>query len=148
MGKKLKLWTSMVLGASFSVGTGFWFAGCKKSEDEIKSENEIRKILEFEAKIDLSDNQGFTLDYDSKDDKYLLTFGSSNIENKSGEVIKDEITYSVDEDTFYNFKKNYSVEESQKEIYMVYELAIMYDPVKVISKNKEVLNKFKNDFVM
>ena len=49
----------------------------------------------------------------------------------------DEITYSVDKDFYYNFKEEYSITETQKEVDLIKELTTKYDPIKVIEDNVE-----------
>ena len=162
--KKLKDFAKVALITTASISAGFWFSACKddvRSEEEKKYENEIRKILELDAKIDIDEffiNEfGFNFSHEITDkQEYLLSFDSRSGVGKGGDAIRYKVTYSVDENTFYDFKYNYSVQESQKEVDMVYELASLYDPINVVSPtrnidtNKEIKNAklMEDDFVM
>ena len=136
-----------------TVGIAFTAAGCsKKSEEEKNAENEIRKLLQYDANINISkefvDNYGFKLEKSAKPGEYLLTFKTSKYYS-AGRTAKlkdyDIITYSVDKDFYYNFCENYSTSETQKEVDLVTELTLTYDPVKVIEAGEEIENNLENN---
>ena len=136
-----------------SVGIGFSaLAGCSngKSEEELNCENEIRKLLEYDANININKNyvetSGFKMNYVvTESNGYLIKFTTSkyvSVGRFVSQVDCDAITYSVDKDFYYNFKNEYSSNETQKEVDMVTELTTTYDPVEIIAdgKQKEIIN--------
>ena len=149
--KRSKGLIALMLAAS--VGIGFSaLAGCskEKSEEELNCENEIRKLLEYDANINIDKNNvqdfGFKMSYYVTDNKeYLIKFVTSKVMNAVYYLSTtdcDVITYSVDKDFYYNFKNEYSSNETQKEVDMVTELTTIYDPVEIIEngKEKEIIN--------
>ena len=142
--KGKKLIEVMALAA---VGIAFTTAGCSatKSEDELNSENEIRKLLQYDADININkeyvDNYGFKLEKSAKPGEYLLTFKTSKYYSAGRTAILkdyDEITYSVDKDFYYFFSENYNTVESKKEVDLVTELTMTYNPIKVVEAGKEI----------
>ena len=121
-------------------------SGCtEKSEEEKTNENEIRKLLQYDANINISkdivENRGFKLNKEIEDSKYMLTFKTSIYKSAGRTAVLvdyDEITYSVDKDFYYDFCENYSTTETKKEVDMVTELTFNYDPIKVIEAGQEI----------
>lgn len=144
MGSGKKLITLMIAA---SVGIGFSMAGCasSKTEEEKNAENEIRKLLQYDANININkefvDNYGFKLEKSAKPGEYLLTFKTSKYYSAGRTAILkdyDIITYSVDKDFYYNFCENYSTSETQKEVDLVTELTLTYNPIKVVEAGEEI----------
>ena len=144
MGTGRKLITLMIAS---SVGLGFSMVGCSnpKSEEEKNAENEIRKLLQYDANINISkeivENNGFKLDKEIEGNSYLLSFRTTIYRSAGRTAIlvdHDIITYSVDKDTYYDFCENYNTTETTNEVNMVTELTLTYNPVKVIEAGKEV----------
>lgn len=134
MGKSRRLITLM-LATSVGIGITAGLSGCSESEEEMKAEEQIRQLLEYDA--DIVGYPDSTISFNTKieNGEYLITF---NLKNSYSST--DKITYSVDKDFFYEFKNNYNVVETSKEVNMVNELVETYDPVVVVSKNKEIKN--------
>ena len=134
MGKSRRLITLM-LATSVSIGITAGLSGCSESEEEKLAEEQIRQLLEYDA--DIVGYPDSTISFNTKieNGEYLITF---NLKNSYSST--DKITYSVDKDFFYEFKNNYNVVETSKEVNMVNELVETYDPVVVVSKNKEIKN--------
>lgn len=103
----------------------------QKSNEEKRCEEEIRKLLEYDAGIDIDNSAwggGFgRIDLRAKDNEYLIIFTSKTTSAKSQKVI-----YSVDKDFYYYFKHNYSTVETDKEITFITELTLDYDPIEVV----------------
>lgn len=131
---------TLMLAASIGVGVAT-MAGCNdKREEEINSENEIRKMLQYDANINIGKNdveyRGFKFDFKiSETGGYLIII--SNLHTEGYNKFTDEITYSVDKDFYYNFKEEYSTKETQKEVDLIKELTTKYDPIKVVEDNVE-----------
>ena len=140
----------IIIAASLGIAVSATAVGCaEKTEEEKNYENEIRKLLQYDANINIDkenvDNYGFKLEKSAKSGEYLLTFKTSKHYPAGHMLILndcDVITYSVDKDTYYDFSENYSITETKKELDMVTELTYTYDPIKVIENGKEIdLNK-------
>lgn len=142
MGKSRRLITLM-LATSVGIGITAGLSGCSKSEEEMKAEDQIRQLLEYDANINIEkdyvDQWGFEIITEIKNQEYLITFKTKQYISRVF-MESDTITYSVDKDTYYDFRNNYKVVETSDEVNMVYELTLSYDPVVVISKNEEVKN--------
>lgn len=117
----------------------------EKTEEEKNSENEIRKLLQYDANINIDKyivlDNGFKLDKEIEGDKYLLSFRTTKYRSAGRTAIlvdHDIVTYSVDKNTYYDFSENYSTTETQKEVDMVRELTFSYNPIKVITAGNEV----------
>ena len=136
---------SLMLAASIGVGAAT-MTGCNdKTEEEINSENEIRKILQYDANINIDrkevEDRELYIDFNiSENNEFLIKFHTEKaiaVGSIIHYVMNDEITYSVDKDFYYNFKEKYSTKETQKEIDLIKELTTKYDPIKVIDDNVE-----------
>jgi len=136
-----------------TVGIAFTATGCSltKSEEEKNAENEIRKLLQYDANINISkeivENNGFKLDKEIEGNSYLLSFRTTIYRSAGRTAIlvdHDIITYSVDKNTYYDFCENYNTTETTNEVNMVTELTLTYDPVKVIEAGKEIENNLEN----
>lgn len=136
---------SLMLAASIGVGAAT-MTGCNdKREEEINSENEIRKILQYDANINIDrkevEDRELYIDFNiSENNEFLIKFHTEKaiaVGSIIHYVMNDEITYSVDKDFYYNFKEKYSTKETQKEIDLIKELTTKYDPIKVIDDNVE-----------
>ena len=136
---------TLMLAASIGVGVAT-MAGCNdKREEEINSENEIRKMLQYDANINIDSlnvkNFGLYVETNITENNEFII----NIKTKKtywvGTMLNyrdcDIITYSVDKDFYYNFKEEYSTKETQKEVDLIKELTTKYDPIKVIDDNVE-----------
>jgi len=142
--KKGKSLITLMLATSFGLGFTAMAAGCSgKSEDELRCENEIRKMLEYDANIDISkatvENYGFSIEYNiPNNNEYIIKIKTK----RNYAYHPDIITYSVDKDFFYNFKNEYSTTESQKEVDLIKALTTIYDPVAVIEdgEEKDIIN--------
>ena len=121
-------------------------SACKnKSEDELKCENEIRQLLQYDANINIDkaivESNGFKLEKEVIGKEFLLSFVTSQYYACGRVAVKkdyDIITYSVDKDTYYYFCENYNTVETQKEVDMIIELTTMYNPVKVVEAGQEI----------
>ena len=136
---------SLMLAASIGVGAAT-MTGCNdKREEEINSENEIRKILQYDANINIDrkevEDRELYIDFNiSENNEFLIKFHTEKaiaVGRIIHYVMNDEITYSVDKDFYYNFKEKYSTKETQKEIDLIKELTTKYNPIKVIDDNVE-----------
>ena len=116
--------------------------GCSDGRDsaELDSENDIREMLEYDANTNLSKENvkkhGFIVEYKIVNEKFYITFITHEVEysyRNSKLVDTAKVTYEVDKDTYYNFKNNYTTEESEKEIELVKDLTVKFDPVEVIN---------------
>lgn len=121
-------------------------AGCSdvKSGAEKNCENEIRKLLEYDANIVISKNRvegyGFDLGYEiNNPNEYLIIFRTKKYAGRAPAETCDKITYSVDKDFFYDFKNSYSEVEGQNEVDLVTSLTSTYDPIEVITNSENIL---------
>jgi len=127
---------SLMLAASISVGAAT-MAGCGdvKTKEELNCENEIRKMLQYDANInirkDLIDTHGFHMFFKIEENsRFLIAIRYYFASGVLGNTYQ-EITYSVDKDFYYNFKEEYSTKETQKDVDLIKELTTKYDPIKV-----------------
>ena len=124
--------------------------GCSDGRDsvELKNEDEIREMLEYDANTNLSKvdvkNHGFGVDYTINNDKFYITFKTYTIQNY-GKYIATEadakIKYEVDKDTYYDFKNNYNLDEKSEDVERVKVLVEKYDPVEVINPTMNNIEK-------
>ncbi len=136
---------SLMLAASIGVGAAT-MTGCNdKREEEINSENEIRKILQYDANINIDrkevEDRELYVDFNiSENNKFLIKFHTKkaiSVGKMIHYVMNDEITYCVDKDFYYYFKEEYSTKETPKEVDLIKELTTKYDPIKVVDDNVE-----------
>ena len=135
---------ALMLGATM-VATALTGCGKGKSQDEIRNENEIRELLEYEANINISkydiQNNGFKIEYKIENEKFYVTFISQRVKS-AGRVSYHEdvvrITYQIDKETYYDLKNNYSSHESQHEVEKIKALVDAYDPIDVKIADKEM----------
>ncbi len=134
---------ALMIGATI---TATALTGCSegKSQDEMKNENKIRELLEYDANTNLSkenvQSYGFKVDYEIKDGKFYVTFITQKFYYdvaRSGDDAK--ITYEVDKDTYYDFRHNYSLKETNNDIEMVKKLTEKYDPIEVWEEDNKTV---------
>lgn len=124
--------------------------GCAETKHpaHISNEEEIRKMLEYDANTNLSKDSvkewGFGVGYEIKDSKFYITFKTYAPEEKRDhiEISEDvKIKYEVDKDTYYSFRNNYETYEDSDEVEMVKTLTEKYDPVEVINPSMDNIEK-------
>lgn len=143
---------SLMLAASIGVGAAT-MTGCgslTKTPQELECENEIRKILQYDANINIDrkevEDRELYVDFNvSENNEFLIKFHTKkaiSVGKMIHYVMNDEITYSVDKDFYYYFKEEYSTKETQKEVDLIKELTTKYDPIKVVDDNveKDIIN--------
>ena len=129
---------SLMLAASVGVSLTTMPGCMKKTEEEIKCENKIRKMIERDAGIDLVENSDMVIKTQAKNEEYIIKFSFKNTvytANKTTTI--NEITYSVDKDFYYDFKNNYSMVEGEDEVNLVADLTLTYNPIKVVTDGDE-----------
>ena len=138
---------AIMLGATITSTT---LAGCSKSgkgTDEIKRENDIRELLEYDANTNLDkvnvENYGLKVEYEIKDEKFYITFITSKPSSTTFAKLVDDIkiTYEVDKDTYYDFRHNYNLKETSHEVGRVKNLTEQYDPIEVLESEKQTVKQ-------
>lgn len=135
---------ALMLGVTITATT---MAGCgeTKSSDEIRYEDRVRELLEYDANTNISStvvkNMGFKLEYKIQEEKFYITFITQRWEavGRISTIVDDaKITYEVDKDTYYNFKNSYNTEESENEVELVKNLTDKFDPIEVINPEGKI----------
>lgn len=127
--------------------TAIALTGCSDGRDsvELKNENQIRELLEYDANTNISpydvQTNGFKLEYKIQNGKFYITFITRRWEwygRASALEDNTKITYEVDKDTYYNLKNNYNTAESEQEVELVKALTEKFDPISVINPEGNV----------
>ena len=96
--------------------------GCSYGRDivELKKENEIREMLEYDANINIDkkrvEDYGFAIAFEIVDEKFYITFKTITPGVYGSQIAHDKIKYEVDKDFYYDFKNNYDFNETQNEV--------------------------------
>lgn len=123
--------------------------GCnEKSGYEINCENQIREMLEYDANINISQQKvrdfGFGIEYKIVNNKFYITFISKKHERFGQRLIVVDdikITYEVDKNTYYNFKNQYALVETERTVELVKTLTEQYDPINVEGVEEESVER-------
>lgn len=124
--------------------------GCSDGRDsvELKNENEIRELLEYDANTNLSRDEvkrhGLGIDYTILDEKFYITFKTYTTQSYGSisHIEEDaKIKYEVDKDTYYDFKNHYNIDEKSEDVERVKELVEKYDPAEVINPTVNNIEK-------
>ena len=132
-----------------SVMTITALTGCDegvKGVNEKENENEIRELLEYDANTNLDktrvENFGFNLEYEIKDGKFYIIFiTKKHIPSRTHPENDIKITYEVDKDTYYGFRHEYNLRETQHEVERVKKLTEQYDPIEVWESEKQTVEQ-------
>ena len=124
--------------------------GCSDGRDsvELKNEDEIRELLEYDANTNLSRDEvkryGLGIDYTIFNEKFYITFKTytSQSYGSISHIEEDaKIKYEVDKDMYYDFKNNYSLHEKSEDVERVKELVEKYEPIEVINPEGNVIQQ-------
>ena len=137
---------ALMLGATI-ISSSMVACSNYRTNDESKYENEIRDLLESDAKVSIDaedlERFGFRLYFDVEEDGYRISFVTRTYPVMSTSAVDDTvITYLVDKETYFNFRKNYSLKEAEKEVEMVKELTEKFTPIEVCGAS---LNSVENN---
>ena len=79
---------------------------------------------------------GLTLSYEVQEDGYRISFGTKKYPPMATSAVDNaKITYIVDKDTYFDFKKNYSIKETEEDVERVKKLTESFDPIEVVEKD-------------
>ena len=139
---------AIMLSAGITITALTGCGGTSKSSDEIRNENEIRQMLEYDANTNLSKENvrenGFKVEYKINNEKFYITFITqewyhtyrySKLEDRA------KITYEVDKDTYYKFRNDYSLEESEQDVELIKALTEKFDPISVINPEGNIIQE-------
>lgn len=136
---------ALMLGTTITAATLTGCSEVSKGFNEIENENKIRELLEYDANTNLSkeevENYGFKVEYEIKDGKFYISFITiKNMSPTMGGLIQDvKITYEVDKDTYYGFRHNYNLKETQHEVERVKKLTGQFDPIEVCEEDNKTV---------
>lgn len=132
---------ALMIGATITATTMAGCSGSRTSSVDKPFEQKIRKVLEYDANVNIPEElvtyYGFELRTEIIDEKFYITFVSKKDSGAfSGSLYDDvKITYEVDKDTYYDFRHNYDLVETDVEVGMVESLAENFDPTSVEQSN-------------